>query len=39
MVTLVIGDVDTAEVQEKVAQYFGQEYKNQLDIILEKNIN
>ncbi len=27
MVTLVIGDVDTAEVQEKVAQYFGQEYK------------
>ncbi len=23
MVTLVIGDVDTAEVQEKVAQYFG----------------
>lgn len=27
MVTLVIGDVDTALVQEKVAQYFGQEYK------------
>lgn len=27
MVTLVIGDVDTALVQEKVAQYFGQDYK------------
>lgn len=27
MITLVIGDVDTAQVQEKVAQYFGQEYK------------
>lgn len=27
MVTLVIGDVDTAQTLEKVAQYFGQDYK------------
>lgn len=27
MVTLVIGDVDTNQVLEKIAQYFGQEYK------------
>ncbi len=27
MVTLVIGDVDTAVAAEKIAQYFGQEYK------------
>lgn len=27
MITLVIGDVDTAQVQEKVAHYFGQEYR------------